>query len=183
MEANIIYRIAKGDEKALDAFMDHYSDFLYRIAYGVTEERESAEEVVSDVFVEVWKKRRSLLEIDNMLCYLRTMAYRMAVSVNRYNTTRNFNDLEMEEIERFQSLPLEAPDDEYITREEVEHINRAIEELPPKCRHVFILAKLEDVPYNEISSLLNISVSTINYHVKFAMEALRMRLRWLRPPD
>lgn len=183
MEANIIYRIAKGDEQALDAFMDHYSDFLYRTAYGVTGDKETAEEVVSDVFLEVWKKRKTLLEIDSMSSYLRTLAYRMAISVNRYNTTRNFSELETEEIEMFQAHTLEAPDDEFISREEVEQINRAIEELPPKCRHVFTLAKLEDVSYNEISNLLNISVSTINYHVKFAMEALKMRLRWLRPPD
>ena len=114
MEANIIYRIAKGDEQALDAFMDHYSDFLYRTAYGVTGDKETAEEVVSDVFLEVWKKRKTLLEIDSMSGYLRTLAYRMAISVNRYNTTRNFSELETEEIEIFHTLPLEAPDDEFI---------------------------------------------------------------------
>ena len=42
IEANIIYRMAKGDENALDAFMDFYSSHLYRIAFGVTGNKETA---------------------------------------------------------------------------------------------------------------------------------------------
>ena len=55
MEANVIYRIAKGDEMAFDAFMDYYSSTLYHYAYGIIGNKESAEEVVSDVFFEIWK--------------------------------------------------------------------------------------------------------------------------------
>lgn len=50
MEANIIYRITKGDEKALDAFIDYYSQHLYRIAFGIIGNKETSEEIVSDVF-------------------------------------------------------------------------------------------------------------------------------------
>lgn len=66
IEANIIYRMAKGDENALDAFMDFYSSHLYRIAFGVTGNKETAEEIVSDVFFNVWEQRRKLLEIENL---------------------------------------------------------------------------------------------------------------------
>ena len=70
MEANIIYRIAKGDEMAFDAFMDHYSSALYHYAYGIVGSKESAEEVVSDVFFEVWKVRKTILEIESMEAWL-----------------------------------------------------------------------------------------------------------------
>ena len=83
MEANIIYRIAKGDEKALDVFMDHYSEAIYRIAYGYVGNKESAEEVVSDVFFEVWRNRKKLLTVENMAAYLRIITTRRAIT--RYN--------------------------------------------------------------------------------------------------
>lgn len=80
MEANVIYRISKGDEQAFDRFMDYWSDALYRYAYGILGVREPAEEVVSDVFVEIWRGRAGLLEIESMAAYLRTLTYRKAVS-------------------------------------------------------------------------------------------------------
>lgn len=175
MEANIVYRIAKGDEKALDAFMDHYSGTLYRYAFGITGVREAAEEVVSDVFYDVWKNRGSLLEVESMLSYLRTITYRKAVSYLRHEATVP-GGVSLDDVENYTVGHMEPPDSTLISREEMEALNRAIDELPPKCRHVFFLAKIDRVPYKEISTLLGISVATINYHVAYAMDALRKKL-------
>ncbi len=176
MEANIIYRIAKGDEKALDVFMDHYSEAIYRIAYGYVGNKESAEEVVSDVFFEVWRNRKKLLTVENMAAYLRIITTRRAITRYNNDETENFKGISIEESQDFFTIPVISPDEEIISREEIETLNRANDELPPKCRHVFTLAKLEKVSYNEISRLLDISVSTINYHIKFATDLLKKRL-------
>lgn len=180
MEANIIYKISKGDQRALDTFMDHYSDHLYRIAHGVVGVRETAEEVVADVFLEVWQQRQKLLEIESLGGWLRTITYRKAVSRLRHDTIIDYSGAPLDELENYFPTPLATPDQEYISNEEVEKINRAIEELSPKCRHVFSLAKLEKLPYEEISSLLGISITTINYHIKTAITTLKKKL--LHPP-
>lgn len=181
MEANIIYRIAKGDEMAFDAFMDHYSSALYHYAYGIVGSKESAEEVVSDVFFEVWKVRKTILEIESMEAWLRTVTYRKAVSCLRHESCTP-SAVSLDEVENFTVSPVSAPDSELISREEIEELNRAIEELPPKCRHVFFLAKIDCLPYKDISQMLQISVATINYHVGFAMDALKKKLRRREPP-
>ncbi len=183
MEAYIIYRITEGDEKALDAFIDYYSQHLYRIAFGIIGNNETAEEIVSDVFLEVWRNRKSLLKIDNISQYLRKLAVNMAVSRQRHDSIIDFSGPPADEIDEFHPIPLASAEEDIISREKVEEINRAIEELPPKCRHVFTLAKLEKISYTEISRLLGISVPTINYHVKLAVDFLKKRLRLLRPPD
>ncbi len=175
MEANIVYRIAKGDEKALDAFMDYYSGTLYVYAYGIVGVRETAEEVVSDVFYEVWKNRGRLLEIESMSGYLRTITYRRAVSYLRHESTVP-GGVSIDDIENYTVSHIDAPDDALISQEEMAALNRAIDELPPKCRHVFFLAKIDRVPYKEIATLLGISVATINYHVGYAMDALKKKL-------
>ena len=183
MEANVIYRIAKGDEQAFDAFMDHYSSTLYHYAYGIIGNKESAEEVVSDVFFEIWKNRKTILEIENMNAYLRTVTYRKAISYLRHESTTPPH-VTLDNIENFTVSPVTAPDEDMISKEEIETLNNAIAELPPKCRHVFFLAKVDRIPYKEIAEMLQISVATINYHVGFAMEKLRQRLRKKEtPPD
>ena len=145
MEAHVIYKIVKGDEQAFDVFMDYYSAALYRYAYGIVGNRESAEEVVSDVFFEVWKNRKSLLEIESMPAWLRTVTYRKAVSCLRHESIEP-QSVSLDAVENFTVGPLESPDEAMIAREEVAELNAAIESLPPKCRHVFFLAKIECVP-------------------------------------
>ncbi|MDE6402435.1 MAG: RNA polymerase sigma-70 factor [Muribaculaceae bacterium] len=175
MEANVIYRIVNGDERAFDAFMDFYSGALYRYAYGVVGNREDAEEVVSDVFVEIWKNRKGLLEIESMQAYLYTITYRKAVSMLRHTSGRA-DSVSLDGLENFTASTLTAPDQSLISREELDALNRAIESLPPKCRHVFYLAKIERLPYNEISRMLDVSLATVNYHVGYAMNHLKKLL-------
>lgn len=146
MEANVIYRIVKGDEQAFDRFMDHWSDALYRYAYGILGVRESAEEVVSDVFVEIWRGRGGLLEIESMSAYLRTLTYRKAISALRHENVQP-HGVALDALEDFTAAPVEAPDEAIVRQEQLDMLNKAIEELPPKCRHVFCLAKIERVPY------------------------------------
>lgn len=172
MEANIIYRIVNGDERAFDTFMDYYSGALYRYAYGVVGNREDAEEVVSDVFVEIWKNRKGLLEIESMQAYLYTITYRKAVSMLRHTSSRPVN-VSLDDLENFTVSPLAAPDQSLISREELDALNNAIDSLPPKCRHVFYLAKIERMPYGEIVKMLGVSLATVNYHVGYAMTHLK----------
>ena len=182
MEANIVYRITNGDERAFDLFMDHYSTSLYYYAVGITGSRESAEEVVSDVFFEVWKNRRTLLEIENMTSWLRTVTYRKAVSCLRHETGVPPR-VPLDAVEHTRVSMVQPPDEAIISAEEVEELNNAIGSLPEKCRNVFMLAKVERIPYKEIASLMGISVATVNYHVGFAMDALRRRLcKKVAPP-
>ena len=92
--------------------------------------------------------------------------------------------MSLDDLENFTVSPVSAPDEEMISREEIDTLNQAISELPPKCRHVFFLAKVDRMPYKEIAKMLEISVATINYHVGFAMERLKQRLRGRKiPPD
>ena len=66
-------------------------------------------------------------------------------------------------------------------RPELETICRqmgiSIEQLPAKCKHVFYLAKIERMPYADICDMLSISLATVNYHVSYALAALRKRLK------
>lgn len=85
-------------------------------------------------------------------------------------------ELSLDGIGDFIFAPIQSPDEAMISKEEMEKINNAIQQLPPKCKHVFFLAKIEGLPYKEIADILNISVKTINNHIAFALEEIAKNL-------
>ena len=157
--------ISKGDELAFNSFMNRYSKKLYYHAFGILSNKEMAEEVVGDVFFEVWKLRKTLLEI----------VYRKSISYLRKEAKGN-QEISFEELQDFSFPDMQTPMDDMLSREELQCLNEAINSLPPKCKHVFFLAKLEQMPYAEIARMLQISLPTVNYHIGYAMNALRKRL-------
>lgn len=167
--------ISKGDELAFNSFMNRYSRRLYYHAFGILSKKEMAEEVVSDVFLEVWRLRRTLLEIVSMSSWLNTIVYRKSISYLRKEIKSN-QEISFEELQDFSFPDMQSPMDDMLSREEMQCLNEAIKSLPPKCKHVFFLAKLEQIPYAEIAHMLQISLPTVNYHIGYAMNALKKKL-------
>lgn len=75
--------IAQGNELAFNSFMNRYMDGLYYHSYGILYNKEMAEEIVSDVFLEVWKNRKKIVEVENMKAWLNTLVYRKSISCLR----------------------------------------------------------------------------------------------------
>ena len=167
--------ISKGDELAFNSFMNRYSRRLYYHAFGILSKKEMAEEVVSDVFLEVWRLRRTLLDIVSMSSWLNSIVYRKSISYLRKEIKSN-QEISFEELQDFSFPDMQSPMDDMLSREEMQCLNEAIKSLPPKCKHVFFLAKLEQIPYAEIAHMLQISLPTVNYHIGYAMNALKKKL-------
>ena len=168
--------ISKGNELAFDAFIQHHAEHMYYHAYGILGNKENAEETVSDAFMEVWKNRERLLEIDNIKGWLNTVVYHKAVSLLRKNK-RLKHQLSFDELQDFSFPYTITPVDSIISSEEHEKLHVAIDQLPPKCKRIFYMAKIEQLPYAEICRMLEISLATVNYHIGYAMSALKKTLR------
>jgi len=63
---NFISAIAKGDPQKFRLLMEFTSDELLGFAMGIVKNKETAEEIVSDVFVTIWMKRKGLAQIKNL---------------------------------------------------------------------------------------------------------------------
>lgn len=168
---------AAGSELGFNSLMQRFSSMLYSHAYGILGSKEMAEEVVSDVFFETWKRRKQLVEFDNVRSWLCRVVHRKAIDYLR-REKRHGNTISVDYfgMQDFLFPEMCTPCDTLISHEELTLLNAAIERLPPKCRYVFFLAKVGHMPYNEIAELLDITVSTVNYHVNFAIKTLRTTL-------
>lgn len=144
--------ISKGDELAFNSFMNRYSRRLYYHAFGILSKKEMAEEVVSDVFLEVWRLRRTLLEIVSMSSWLNTIVYRKSISYLRKEIKSN-QEISFEELQDFSFPDMQSPMDDMLSREEMQCLNEAIKSLPPKCKHVLLCRSAALLPLSPLRTV------------------------------
>jgi RNA polymerase sigma-70 factor (ECF subfamily) len=158
-------------------FIESYSSDLFYYAYYLVKSKEEAEEIVSDVFLEVWQNRNKIEEIQNLKAWLLTITHNKAISFLRKKKQLNVS-VSWDEIALY-AIPqdLQTPDEQLISQEEISRINKIIKKLPPRCKQVFFLAKIERLPYKDIANILDISVKTINIHVAKALELISQALK------
>lgn len=164
--------LKKGDERAFSEIYETFWEKLYFLAYQKLNDQESAEEVVQDVFLTLWRKREDLM-INNLSHYLAAMV-RYAV----YRTIARESQSKKREM-RFQDSQ-----GTYFTIEEsignkmlLDKIFELSNHLPERCRLVFQYNKLEDRSLDEVSELLGISKKTAETHLTKALKTIRLGLR------
>lgn len=173
-------RIALYDDEPAykEVFFIYYTPLL-RFAQTFVYDRQSAEEIVSDVMMKIWEKRKGLPSISNLRVYL---------YISTKNTALNYlakqKKVEIVSIEYLNlDFPSNAlnPEQLMITAEMMRRINNAINSLPPRCKLVFKLVKEDGLPYKEVADILDISVKTIDNHLAIALrkisEAINLKLK------
>jgi len=162
--------ISRGDERKFRYLMEFISDDLLLFAMGFIRKKEIAEEIVSDVFVKIWETRYSLTEIDNLKAYLFVCVKNLCISHIRKNRKEKL--ISLDGLNDFLVPVVECPESKYIDAEKLNEIYNAIEQLPPKCKMVFSLAKFNGLKYKEIAEVMEISEKTVNNHLVFALKKL-----------
>ena len=168
---NLQLRIARFDDQ--QAYKELYTSlysYLFLFAKTFVKSKESAEEVVSDVFIKVWEKRKELEKIENLKVYLyvatRNIAYNYLDKQKR-NATNPLDDFQAE----FTSVYFN-PEQLLITADMLQLIQKAIDQLPPKCKMIFKLAKEDGLKYREVAEILNISVKTVENQLAIALQKI-----------
>lgn len=131
--------------------------------------KESAEEIVSDVFVNVWTKRKSLSHIRNIETYLFVSVKNASLNHIRQVGTHRPAYLEEEYAE---PVTIDDPEKELEKRELISKMDEAINALPPQCRIIFSLIKEDGLKYKQVAEILNLSPRTIETQLVRAMKKL-----------
>ncbi|MBO9620753.1 MAG: RNA polymerase sigma-70 factor [Niabella sp.] len=184
MEHNIniqilLEQIAVLDDKlAFERVFYIYFKKLHRFAVAIVKDRQAAEEVVSDVFVYLWKNRSKLLEIENLNNYIYIATKNMAIRRRtKLNATREFN---VEEIAIEPAvLDANSPEQLFLNKELTRRYEAAINALPVRCQTIYRLAKQDGLRYKEIAAILNISVKTIDAQMAVALRKITQAVRFV----
>lgn len=165
------HRIADfDDEVAYRQLFFHFFLPLKSFSYSIIQSKELAEEIVSDLFIDIWEKRKQLMEINDIRLYLYTSTRNNSLRKHRQQHKTTFLSLDEVEVE----FASKDPDAEVrlLGREMQGRIEAAIAQLPQKCKLIFKLAKEDKLRYKEIAELLNISVKTIDNQVATALKKI-----------
>jgi RNA polymerase sigma-70 factor (family 1) len=164
-------KIARFDDQQAykELFTSLYS-YLFQFARSLVKAKEPAEEIISDVFIKVWEKRKDLEKIENLKIYLyvstRNCAYNYLDKQKR-SATNPLDDIQADAT----SLYFD-PEQLLITADMLARIQKAIDQLPPKCKMIFKLAKEDGLKYKEVAEVLNISVKTVENQLAIAIQKI-----------
>ena len=168
-------RLARGDQAGLKLLYGHYNAKLYQFAFAIVNSRETAEEIVADVFLQIWNRRERVSTLENLNWYLfittRNISFNYLRKINR---KKNF-DFDDAFVAQYQVQA--TPEEIMIGREMLMLVNRVINDLPPKCRLIFKLVKEDDLKYREVAELLNLSVKTVENQVGLAFKRIHAVVR------
>jgi RNA polymerase sigma-70 factor (ECF subfamily) len=156
---NLQQRIALHSDQS--AYKELYLLFykpLLQFGYSFVRSHEMAEEIVSDVFVNLWKKRAQITDIQNLRLYLFVSTKNTALN---YLRSQKKPLLQAEQYQvQLQSIYFD-PERLMITAEMVNRVQAAIRKLPPRCQLIFKLVKEDGLKYREVAELLSLSVKTV----------------------
>ncbi|MEI8202737.1 MAG: RNA polymerase sigma-70 factor [Bacteroidota bacterium] len=153
-------------------FRTHFKG-LCSFALKYVKDLDSAKEIVQDSFLSLWEKREYIDLSKPVKSYLTTAIYNKSLNYLRDN--KKFNS----EILNFEALyPFNENDktDKLVTSELNRRIHDSINELPVKCREIFIMNRFEDLKYREIAEKLDISIKTVETQMSKALQHMRNRL-------
>jgi len=160
-----------------EIFKTHYSKLCF-YANTIIGNIPVSEEIVSDLFTELWEKRTKVEFNVSTKAYLYKSVYNRCLNYMKHAKVENTYLkylLENESKNLFTEMPSYSYDEKEISKE----IKSAIDNLPEQCRKIFLLSRVQNKKYHEIASILELSPKTIENQMTIALRKLREALKHL----
>lgn len=162
-------------------FRRYYANLLFYATRIVGEDE--AEDVVQDVFVELWRRKETMKIGEQIQAFLYRAVYTRALNVLKHRDIVNSYEAVTLEIHKKRIEFYQPDSNDVVKRIEDSELRRklseAINELPDKCKMVFKLSYLHDMKNKEIAEAMGISLRTVEAHMYKALKLLRDRLGYL----
>lgn len=165
--SELLQLLTKSNSQAFEEIFNRYWKRLFSYAYKIYNEEKVCEDIVQEVFISLWKNKKT--NILNLEAYLfKAVKYKIASHIRDLKFTN-------EQLDILQQLPANISNN--LEYQELEtKIFEEIEKLPPKCKKVFKLSRLENKSNQEIAQTLNLSIRTVETHISNALKYLRNQL-------
>lgn len=172
-----IERVALFDDQgAYEKIFDHFYNGMFKLAYTFVKDEQASEEIVSSAFIAIWRQRERLLQIDNLKLYLYVAVKNL--SIRHCSKQKMLNDLDWNSLHLSGVADTAAtPEDLMISKETLNRLRKAVDDLPPKCKLIFKLVREDGLKYKEIAQLLDISVKTIEAQMTIAGKKITRSLQ------
>lgn len=172
-EQILLGKVAEGDRKAFNQLYAAHIDNVYNYIYLFTKSKEETEEVLQEVFVNIWEHRERLAAVKSFKHYVFRSAKNRLINHLRHIRIKNRVFTEIRE--RAESMQVSA-DGEIAYKEYYRLIQEAVEMLPPRRKTIFKRHIEEGIPYAEIAEHLKISIPVVKKQFYKACQFVRQYL-------
>lgn len=174
-DLELLEALKRRDKKWFEVFYKKYYKQLFTLAYRYVGASETAEEIVHDVFINIWNKADQL----NIRLSMKSYLFRSVV-----NSSLNYIKKEKADAEKKSAYLVvhhseqEVEGDEQIDAEEelLKGLQEALALLPEKCKQVMYLSRFGKLKQQEIADQMDISVKTVKNHLTYGFKKLREHL-------
>lgn len=165
-ETELLNRLRDDDNVAFEVIYRRNWQQLYDFAFIKTHDTDVAEEIIQDLFVTIWEKRKSL-EVKNLRAYLFTAVRNRVIDHYKEKVFTELDNID----------PPQAPEYTFFLEELEATMQHSIARLPNKTKRIFLLNRFEGKTVRQISADLNVPERTVEYHITQALRTLKILLK------
>ena len=170
----IIRELKRDNLKIFEALFREYYPLMCELAEYRLKDTDASEEIVQDIFYNIWKNRKKLSISSSVKSYLLKATHNNCLQyLNHKKTERKYEDY----IRNENKIMRNDPSDVLRYRELDQKINNTLDKLPGRCREIFTLSRFEGLKYREIAEKLEISVKTVEANMGKALRIFRHSLK------
>lgn len=181
-ETDLIERLSAGDERAFKSLFNLYKSKVYNTAAGFLTNENDAEDITQEVFIQVFKSIKHFKEKSQLSTWIYRITVTKCLDVLRKKKTKRrfafitdlFENEDKESKESF--VNYEHPGVETDKKELSAILFKELDNLPKNQRIAFILNKVEQLSYREISGIMDTSVPAVESLISRAKANLKKRL-------
>jgi len=179
LDEELIRAFQDGNNRAYDELVGRYRRPLFNFLCRIVNDAATAEDLLQETFVRLWLNRHSYREIAKFSTWIYTIAGNLAKTELRRLRIRRWISLSGNNPE---DKPREFPDENSDPQGDLEQktkrrrINQEIQKLPLVFREVIILRDMQELSYEEISSILKIPLGTVKSRVNRGRQRLKEKL-------
>jgi len=176
-DVELLHAIARGDEVALARLYDAYRVILFGLLVRILNSREEAEDILQDVFIQVWRQAKDFDERRGRpFTWLVTLARSRAIDRLRMLGARQRLTMGAAQ-EQEHNESISDPLTDTVNSEQKAIVRRALATLPEEQRHTLLLAYFEGLTQSEIASRIGAPLGTVKTRMRSGMIKLRALLK------
>ncbi|KIO75793.1 RNA polymerase [Pedobacter lusitanus] len=174
-DEELIILLKEDDQSAYTELYNRYWSKLYRVAYNQLKIAEEAEEIVQDIFIDIWKRRKTIQLTSALNNYFAVaVKYKVIKTLAKRNHQHQYSK---------EALYIHSNNDnstqEWLEFDDLkEQLSKLVDQLPDKCQKVYKLSREEENSYKQIAEKMNISEKTIESHINKALKYLRTNINY-----